>query len=164
MSKSSSICFIRPRFGGGVDHAEVLRPGHLVGSRDEGADVSHAQLVLRPVAVAVEILSEGAEIEEEDGYLQARFVFLGQDRFLGGSHAANRGAIIVVAPVIARTDALDERQPLGWLAVTGTKDVSPRGARRPKATARTARWSARSRRSRSRIRRGVWHQMPRTRA
>ena len=75
--------------------------------------IAHAQLVLRPLAVAVEILAEGAQIEEEDGHVQARLVLLGEDRFLGGGHAADRGAVVVVAARVARADALDERQPLG---------------------------------------------------
>ena len=97
--------------GAGVDQAEVPRAGHFVVAGNEGTDVAHAQLVLRPIAVAVEILAEGPQVEEEDGDVQARLVLLGQDGFLGGGHAADRRAVVVVAAVVARADALDEGQP-----------------------------------------------------
>ena len=136
MSNSSSVCFIS---GTGVDDAQVLRPRHLVGPRDERTEISHAQLLLRPLAVAVEVLAEGAQVEEEHGHVQPRHVLLGQDRFLGRGHAADRGAIVVVAARIARADALDERQPLGRLPVAGRAGRARGSDRRPRAAARTAR-------------------------
>ena len=110
-----------------MDQPQVPRAGHLVDAGDEGADVAHAQLVLGPIAIAVEILAEGPQVEEEDGDVQARLVLLGQDRFLGGGHAADRRAVGVVAALVARADALDEGQPAGGLAVGRAADVAVRG-------------------------------------
>ncbi len=110
-----------------MDQPQVSRAGHFVDAGNEGADVAHAQLVLGPIAVAVEILAEGPQVEEEDGDVQPRFVLLGQDGFLGGGHAADRRAVGVVAAVVARAHALDEGQPAGGLAVGGAADVALRG-------------------------------------
>ena len=123
------LLFGRFHLGTCVDDPKVLRPRHLVGPGDERSQIPHAQPVPRPIVVAVEILAEGAHVEEEHGHVQARHVLLGQDRLLGGGHAADRGAVVVVAGRVARTHALDERQPRGRPAVAGSKNVPPGRAR-----------------------------------
>ena len=83
-----------------VHETKVVRIRHLVGSGDEGADVTHAE-ALGPLAIAVEVLPERPEVQEEDGDFEVRLVFLGQDRFLGGGHTADARTIVVAACRIA---------------------------------------------------------------
>ena len=55
-----------------VRQREVLRVGHLERARDERAHVADALLVLGPFVVAVEILAERAQIQEENRDVQIR--------------------------------------------------------------------------------------------
>ena len=105
-----------------IDQLQTLRVGHFVSARDKRSDVVHAQL-LRPLAIAIEILAERPQVEEEDRHVDVRLVLLDQDGFLSGGHAADRRAVVVPTARVARADALDKGQPLGLLPVGRPHDV-----------------------------------------
>src|ERR1019366_7006323 len=65
--------------------------------------------------VGLEAFGDGANVDIENGAVQARLVFLGDERLLGGVHAEHRGAVI--APPFARTHTLNESDVLGRLLV-----------------------------------------------
>jgi hypothetical protein len=60
---------------------------------------------------------EKSHVHHKDMHVQAGLVLLGDHGFLGGVHAADRGAIIMA--LVSRTDALQEghtlrRSMIGW--------------------------------------------------
>src|ERR1039458_9097906 len=67
---------------------------------------------LRALIVPLKALAECAQVHVEDvARHTVADMLLGHQRFLGGVHAADAGAIVVLT--IPRTNALDEGNPLG---------------------------------------------------
>src|ERR1039458_7663557 len=78
---------------------------------------------LGPLIVRLKTLAECAQVHVEDVALHAvADMFLGHQRFLGGVHAADAGAVVALA--IPRTDALDKGNPLRLPMVAGALDVA----------------------------------------
>src|ERR1022692_973170 len=78
---------------------------------------------LGPLIVRLKALAECAQVHVEDVALHAvADMFLGHQRFLGGVHAADAGA--VVALTIPRTDALDKGNPFRLPMVAGALNVA----------------------------------------
>jgi len=68
-------------------------------------------------------LAECAQVHVENVALHAvADMFLGHQRFLGGVHAADAGAVVALA--IPRADALDKGNPLRLPMVAGALDVA----------------------------------------
>ena len=103
-------------------------PGNLLYGYRPGPYITDAP-ALRPLIIRLKALAEGAQVHVEDVALhRVADMLLGHQRFLGGVHAAHAGAIVALA--IARTDALNECNPLRLLVVSGTLDVAGIWSRR----------------------------------
>ena len=110
--------------------------GHVIGARhridgvDPGAQEADAVFVFGPPVVLLEVLAVGAHVHEENGGVQ-RIVFamlLGDDRLLDGVHAADRGAVAVVAVVqVPGAHALEPGDLQGLLVVRGPDQVAGKG-------------------------------------
>ena len=72
-----------------VGKLEIVRVRILDNAGDHGAHIANLVNVSGPLIVALESLSLGPEINEEDGGLQFGMVFFGNDRLLGSVHAAD---------------------------------------------------------------------------
>ena len=101
---------------------QIPRPRDFLDLRHAGPDIPHPKL-LRPVVILLEALAEGAQVHEEDVALQPfAEMLLGNDGFFRGIHAADGRAVIVLG--IARTNALQEGNPLRLLPVEGPQNVA----------------------------------------
>ena len=105
---------------------QVVGIGILLDLRDTRARVLYPPQVLGLVKVGGVLLAEGALVHDKDFALDAGQAFLGQDRFLGGIHAADRRAVGML--LISRADALQPGDPLGDLAIGWALDDALRGA------------------------------------
>ena len=119
----------------GQDRLGLVSEQQVVGVRilfDRGEhvpDISDAVLLLRPLYVLVEVLAVGPHIHVEDGRLDLGHVLLGDDRLLGGVHAANRGAVPPPTGRIPRAHALDEGDAGGDVAIRGALHLPLEGTR-----------------------------------
>ena len=87
---------------------------------DQGDHVPHvadAVLLLGSLHVLVEVLAVGPHIHVEDGRLDLSYMLPGDDRLLGGVHAADRGAVSPPTGCIPRAHALDEGDAGGDVAI-----------------------------------------------
>ena len=116
---------------GDVADFQVVAAADRVDRVHPAADEAHAVLLFGAVVEAFEILAVGAHVHEEDGAVQILVsgVLLGDDRLLDGVHAADRGAVSVVALVhVPRADALEPGDFLRFLVVGQAHQVAARGA------------------------------------
>ena len=107
-----------------IFHQQIIGLLQFLDCRGHGADVADAVFVLGAIDKAVEILAVGADVHVENCGLQPLGVFLADDRFLGGIHAANRRTPAVIAGCVAGTDALNEGDLLRFLAVGNPLDMA----------------------------------------
>ena len=95
--------------------------------RHARTDIAHAEF-LRSAVILLEAFAEGAQVHEEDVALQAFAEMLfGDDGFFGGIHAADGRTVVVFE--VARTDALQEGDPLRLLLVEGPLHMAGVGSR-----------------------------------
>ena len=106
----------------GIAEDEVARARLLADGRDHGALVLHAVLVLGALHVLVEVLAESPHLHIEDRGLDVLVVLLGDDRLLGGVHAADRRAPGIGIMIVAGADALDPGYLDRMLLVGGPLD------------------------------------------
>ena len=110
-----------------------IADGHVIGARhringvDPGAQEADAVFVLGPPVIFLEVLAVGPHVHEENGGVQRIFftMLLGDDRLLDGVHAADRGAVAVVAVVqVPGAHALEPGDLQGLLVVRGPDQVA----------------------------------------
>ena len=109
--------------------------GHVIGARhridavDPGAQEADAVFFFGPPVILLEVFAVGAHVHEEDGGVQGFLaVFLGDDRLLDGVHAADRGAVAVVAVVqVPGAHALEPGDLLGLLVVRRPDQMAGEG-------------------------------------
>ena len=102
---------------------DVLGAGVLFQRRDATASVLDAQL-LAALEIGIEALAEGPHVHHEDLTFDAGHVLQGQHCFLGGIHAADGAAIVVV--LVTGADALQEGDSFGFLVIRWAGDVASR--------------------------------------
>ena len=118
---------------GHIADDEVIAVRRLFDRRHLTANIANVVVVLRAVIKTLETFPESPEIDVEatifyidleDSCFDIGFMFLGDDCFLGGVHAAHRRAIRVSAGRVAGTHALDPCDPLGRPTVGRAFQVS----------------------------------------
>jgi hypothetical protein len=113
-----------------VADGNVIGARHRVDGVDPGAQEADPVFVLGPPVVLFEVLAVGAHVHEEDGGIQGVVfaMLLGDDRLLDGVHAADRGAVAVVAVVqVPGAHALEPGDLQGLLVVRGPHQVAGKG-------------------------------------
>ncbi len=84
----------------GVLQQQIAGVGHRVDGVNPGADETDPVVLAGLVVIFLVILAERPDVHEEDGGVERlTAVLLGHHRFLDGIHAADRGAVAVVAAV-----------------------------------------------------------------
>jgi hypothetical protein len=87
------------RFGNHFTFFGLIMDGEIVSlwilfyMGDAGADIANSVILFCPLNVFIEILPVSPHIHIENGGLDLRSMFLRNDRFLGGVHAANGRAV-----------------------------------------------------------------------
>ena len=101
-----------------ISKAQIVRTGNALHAMNTGTHKTDAQF-LGAIVILFELLPVSTHVHKEDGGLQVPFgVFLGDDRFLDGIHAADARAVPVVAVIqLARSHALKPSNPFRLMSL-----------------------------------------------